>query len=99
MPAFTATFQDGLTISLKNSRRDHRAAWRYTVRKPDGSTFQGTGWARDHALAQATGTKEGRQACNTSYNERRRRWTHTPGYELIGVEVVDAIAGAGSLTS
>jgi hypothetical protein len=58
MTGYTATFADGGTISIKNSRRDYEAAWHYLIRCPDGSITGNSGFARDSALADRAARAE-----------------------------------------
>lgn len=73
-----ATFADGLTVEIKNSKRSYGVAWRVTVEHPDGRKHGYTGFARDATLAERSARSEVRHMIQD-------------GWKLAGVEVVATV--------
>jgi len=92
MTAYTATFSNGQTISLKNSKRINTHAWRATITRANGSGFVQTGWAGSEALA----TKAARATAQLAKPQWWDRVRDTRGTKFVPdtvvVEIVAAVA-------
>jgi len=92
MTAYTATFANGQTISLKNSNRVNTCAWLATITTQDGYTYSRTGWSSHPELAD--------KAARAVGNTRQPKWwnrlpenrgkTFVP--DIIAVEIVEVVA-------
>lgn len=85
MTAYSATFANGTTKSLKNSRASYAAAWRVETQEPGMSPIVVTGFARDAEAAERASQSEARRRMKVS------RWS-PKGAVLISREVVSVTA-------
>lgn len=93
MTAYTATFSNGQTISLKNSKRINHHAWMATVTSGfDGGVYSHTGWSSSAALA----TKAARAMAQLRKPVWWNRFPETRCKKFVpdtvAVEIVQAVA-------
>ena len=92
MTAFTATFSNGQTISLKNSNRANTHAWQASIVRADGRPVVKTGWSGSEALA----TKAARATAQLAKPQWWDRVRDTRGTKFVPdtvtVEIVPAVA-------
>ena len=86
MTAYSATFADGSTKSLKNSKAAYAAAWRIETQEPGFNPIVMSGFARDQAAAERAMRSEINRKCKVS------RWT-PKGAVLLSSEIVSVVAG------
>jgi hypothetical protein len=87
MPAYTATFSDGQSKHIANSKRDYSAAWQAKVTFPDGRVSTYMGFARDKEMAAGAIRRE------VAHLIKPSKWNRPEGCgELTHSEVVSAEA-------
>lgn len=84
MTAYLATFANGTSISIKNSRADYAAAWRVETREPGFNPIITTGFSRDAEAAERASKSEANRRTKIS------RWSPA-GAELISREIVGVL--------
>lgn len=86
MTAYSATFSDGVKKTLKNSRADYAAAWRFTCQEEGRGIIGSDGFSRDRATAEKTMRSE------ISRMTKADRWT-PKGRKLLFSEIVEVVRG------
>lgn len=85
MTAYLATFSDGSTKSLKNSKAAYAVAWRIVTQEPGFDPIVRTGFARDVEAAEKASRTEANRFCKVT------RWT-PKGAALLSSEIVPTVA-------
>lgn len=97
MTAYSATFSNGKTKSIANSKREYAAAWMFTISEREvknhhvegGKQMIGPttvmGFARDHAMASAAIDRE------ASHYLREHNTKKPTGATIIEREIVDTV--------
>ena len=87
MTTYTATFSNGQSETIKNSKRAYAAAWMVTV-QTEGGVSTSIGFSRDETTAAKAARAHGNMVCNCDFDRISRKWIKSPKRNVLKVEVV-----------